>query len=48
MEYVVLSWWWVGYSHNKQLAVDVAGGGVGRRVVVVVLVVLVSMVSQMR
>ena len=49
MEYVVCSWWWFRYSRNGQLAIDVAGGGVGR--LVVVLVVLVSgivMVLQIR
>ena len=47
MEFVVLSRWWVRYSHNWQLAIDVAGGGVGG--FVLVLVVLVSgVVSQRR
>ena len=39
MEYVVLAWWW--YSHNKQLAVDVAVGGVGKLVVILVLTLVV-------
>jgi len=46
MEYVVLAWWWFGYSHNKQLAVDVAVGGVGK--LVLTLVVIVSGIGSQR
>ena len=45
MEYVVLTWWWFGYSHNKQLAVDVAVGGVGKLVVAVILVLTLVVVA---